>query len=124
MGLISRVSSRTYRQTSHYNKKMVCVPCIFIPLFLWIYNKFLHPIVDPIMRKWMGKPARKIKETGDEKKSCPVSGKGGDACEAKVEEKAEAAAPEVTNIDEQGDSDDDTPVVTRRTTRSRSRKAE
>merc|ERR1711978_572431 len=109
----------------HY-KRMVCVPCIFIPLFLWIYNKFLHPIVDPIMRKWMGKPARKIKETGE--KSCPVSGKGGDACEAKpeakVEEKAAAAAPEVTNIDEQGDSDDDTPVVTRRTTRSRSRKAE
>merc|ERR1711976_522074 len=112
------------RQTSHYKNKMVCVPCIFIPLFLWIYNKFSHPIVDPIMRKWMGKPARKIKESGE--KSCPVSGKGGDACEAKTEVKVEekAAATEVTNIDEQGDSDDDVPVVTRRTTRSRSRKAE
>merc|ERR1711920_437175 len=123
MGLISRVSSRTYRQTSHYKQKMVCVPCIFIPLFLWIYNKFLHPIIDPIMRKWMGKPARKIKETGE--KSCPVSGKSGDVCEAKSEAKAEetvAAAPEVTNIDEQDDSDVDAPVVTRRTTRSRSRK--
>merc|ERR1712117_689379 len=112
------------RQTSHYKQKMVCVPCIFIPLFLWIYNKFLHPIVDPIMRKWMGKPARKIKETEEPAKSCPISGKGGDACEAKVVEEKAAAAPEVTNIDEQGDSDDETPVVTRRTTRSRSRKAE
>merc|ERR1711879_724051 len=89
------------KQTSHY--KMVCVPCIFIPLFLWIYNKFLHPIVDPIMRKWMGKPARKIKEG---EKSCPVSGKGGDACETKPKAKPEekAVQPEVTNIDEKGDS--------------------
>jgi len=80
------------------------------------------------MRKWMGKPARKIKDKDEVAKSCPVSGKGGDKCEAKqpeneVSEKAPEKEPEVTNIDEEGDSDDE-PVVTRRTTRSRSRKAE
>lgn len=106
---------------------MVCVPCIFIPLFLWIYNKFLHPIMDPIMRKWMGKPARKIKSE-EVAKTCPVSGKGGDKCEAKpVGKEAEVLPedePEVTNIDESGDSDDEPVAVERRTTRSRSRKAE
>merc|ERR1712242_199276 len=115
MGLISRVSSRSYSFRSTSPSKMVCVPCIFIPLFLWIYNKFLHPIVDPIMRKWMGKPARKIKE--DDAKSCPVSGKSEGACAvSKPEEKAAIIAeaetePEETNIDE---SDDDEPQVVRR----------
>jgi len=74
----------------------------------------------------MGKPARKIKDKdGDAAKTCPISGKGGKKCEAKAPENEVAAKekPEVTNIDENGDSDDE-PVVTRRTTRSRSRKAE
>jgi len=85
--------------------------------------------MDPIMRKWMGKPARKIKAE-EVAKVCPVSGKGGDKCPASEAKPGEKEAelsdnePEVTNIDESGDSDDEPVVVERRTTRSRSRKAE
>merc|ERR1712113_269467 len=67
MGLISRVSSRTYRSVQPTTAKMVCVPCIFIPVLLWIYNKFLQPIVEPIFRRWMGKPEIVIKKKDDDK---------------------------------------------------------
>uniref|UniRef100_A0A8C8VPN1 Chromosome 18 open reading frame 32 n=1 Tax=Pelusios castaneus TaxID=367368 RepID=A0A8C8VPN1_9SAUR len=39
---------------------MVCIPCIVIPVLLWVYKKFLEPYVYPIIspfikRIWPGK---------------------------------------------------------------------
>uniref|UniRef100_A0A915KBI8 Uncharacterized protein n=1 Tax=Romanomermis culicivorax TaxID=13658 RepID=A0A915KBI8_ROMCU len=32
---------------------MVCIPCILIPLFLWIYCKFLQPyVIRLVPRRW------------------------------------------------------------------------
>ncbi|NWU28130.1 CR032 protein, partial [Dyaphorophyia castanea] len=28
---------------------MVCIPCIVIPVLLWVYKKFLEPYIYPIM---------------------------------------------------------------------------
>ncbi|OCU02697.1 UPF0729 protein C18orf32 homolog [Xenopus laevis] len=55
---------------------MVCIPCIVIPVLLWIYKKFLEPIVYPfispvINRIWPKKavqntpaPAKKEESNG------------------------------------------------------------
>ena len=95
---------------------MVCVPCIFIPVLLWIYHKFLQPIVEPIMRKWMGKPAAKKKvEVKEKAAECPIKTAADPVEEKQAAEKADA------------DDDDDDDVATgvrQRVTRSRSRKAE
>ena len=36
---------------------MVCIPCILLPLALWIYHKFLHPLIWRVMpenwRAWL-----------------------------------------------------------------------
>lgn len=35
---------------------MVCIPCIVIPLFLWIFHRFLQPLIMPYLpekaQKW------------------------------------------------------------------------
>ncbi|GAV05576.1 hypothetical protein RvY_15681 [Ramazzottius varieornatus] len=35
---------------------MVCIPCILIPAFLWIYHKFIRPYMGPVfvkLEEWM-----------------------------------------------------------------------
>ncbi|XP_021478307.1 UPF0729 protein C18orf32 homolog [Oncorhynchus mykiss] len=73
---------------------MVCIPCIVIPVLLWVYKRFLEPIIYPfigpiISRFW---PTRKAVQesgigTGDVKASeksngCPVMSNG--ACKTEV----------------------------------------
>ncbi|XP_071370642.1 UPF0729 protein C18orf32 homolog [Centroberyx affinis] len=45
---------------------MVCIPCIVIPVLLWVYKRFLEPIlypfISPIMNKFWTKKA--VQETG------------------------------------------------------------
>ncbi|KAF3701951.1 UPF0729 protein C18orf32 -like protein [Channa argus] len=45
---------------------MVCIPCIVIPVLLWIYKRFLEPIIypfiSPIINKFWTKKA--VQETG------------------------------------------------------------
>ncbi|KAG7477078.1 hypothetical protein MATL_G00090350 [Megalops atlanticus] len=45
---------------------MVCIPCIVIPVLLWVYKRFLEPIVYPfispiINRFW---PKKAVQESG------------------------------------------------------------
>lgn len=36
---------------------MVCIPCILIPLFLWIYHRFIRPYIQPVISLfWKPKP--------------------------------------------------------------------
>ncbi|TRY97114.1 hypothetical protein DNTS_032781 [Danionella cerebrum] len=45
---------------------MVCIPCIVIPVLLWVYKRFLEPIVYPfispiIARFWKKTPITETK---------------------------------------------------------------
>ncbi|XP_045544091.1 UPF0729 protein C18orf32 homolog isoform X2 [Salmo salar] len=67
---------------------MVCIPCIVIPILLWVYKRFLEPIIYPFMgpiisRFWPTKKAvqESVTGTGDMKASeksngCPVMSNG------------------------------------------------
>ncbi|XP_072430614.1 UPF0729 protein C18orf32 homolog [Chiloscyllium punctatum] len=53
---------------------MVCIPCIVIPVLLWVYKKFLEPILYPfispfISRLW-SKQAVKEKITTPKAEAC------------------------------------------------------
>ena len=65
---------------------MVCVPCIIIPVILWVYQnylkKYLDPVLGPILgpilkpiyakiEPWVGKY---VPNAGSEPPKCPVSG--------------------------------------------------
>ena len=65
---------------------MVCVPCIVIPVILWVYQnylkKYLDPVLGPILgpilkpiyakiEPWVGKY---VPNAGSEPPKCPVSG--------------------------------------------------
>uniref|UniRef100_A0A8C7D4V8 CR032 protein n=1 Tax=Oncorhynchus kisutch TaxID=8019 RepID=A0A8C7D4V8_ONCKI len=57
---------------------MVCIPCIVIPILLWVYKRFLEPIIYPFMgpiisRFWPTKTAvqESVTGTGD-MKACKV----------------------------------------------------
>ncbi|KAM5124982.1 UPF0729 protein C18orf32 homolog [Mantella aurantiaca] len=65
---------------------MVCIPCIVIPVLLWVYKKFLEPIVYPfispfINRIWPKKAVQNNPTSGNKDKAecngssniCPVS---------------------------------------------------
>ncbi|XP_072309320.1 UPF0729 protein C18orf32 homolog [Eucyclogobius newberryi] len=45
---------------------MVCIPCIVIPVLLWVYKRFLepfiYPFISPIINKFWTK--RAVQETG------------------------------------------------------------
>ncbi|XP_072353533.1 UPF0729 protein C18orf32 homolog isoform X2 [Scyliorhinus torazame] len=43
---------------------MVCIPCIVIPVLLWVYKKFLEPILYPFISPFISRlwPKRAMKE--------------------------------------------------------------
>ena len=49
---IKETQTHKTRKQTHREAKMVCVPCIFIPLFLYIWHKFLQPIVLKFWNPW------------------------------------------------------------------------
>lgn len=54
---------------------MVCVPCIFVPVFLFIWYRFLQPIFQPIFMRFYN-PFKKVDETKTDSPSetkCPAS---------------------------------------------------
>ncbi|XP_040277043.1 UPF0729 protein C18orf32 homolog [Bufo gargarizans] len=34
---------------------MVCIPCIVIPILLWVYKKFLEPIIYPVISPFISR---------------------------------------------------------------------
>ncbi|XP_038130840.1 UPF0729 protein C18orf32 homolog [Cyprinodon tularosa] len=49
---------------------MVCIPCIVIPVLLWVYKRFLEPIIYPVISPFInaiwGKKA--VTDTGTDQK--------------------------------------------------------
>lgn len=57
---------------------MVCIPCIVIPIFLYIWHRFIQPIVTRFWNAWgHGEKAKTIQDIPspqpDQKISCPFS---------------------------------------------------
>lgn len=50
-----------WKRATDLSTTMVWVTCIFIPLFIWIWHKFLKPLVD----RWYGVPPKAIKDEKD-----------------------------------------------------------
>ncbi|NWX22667.1 CR032 protein, partial [Aegotheles bennettii] len=48
---------------------MVCIPCIVIPVLLWIYKKFLEPYIYPVIAPFVKRvwPKRAVQETAGTK---------------------------------------------------------
>uniref|UniRef100_A0A8C2REY7 CR032 protein n=1 Tax=Capra hircus TaxID=9925 RepID=A0A8C2REY7_CAPHI len=49
---------------------MVCIPCIVIPVLLWVYKKFLEPYIYPLISPFVSRmwPRKAIRETNDKNK--------------------------------------------------------
>lgn len=45
---------------------MVCIPCIVIPVLLWVYKRFLEPFIYPLISPIMNTlwPKKAVQETG------------------------------------------------------------
>lgn len=58
---------------------MVCIPCIVIPVLLWIYKKFLEPYIYPVISPFVSRiwPGKAVQESSDNNKS-QVDCKGAD----------------------------------------------
>ncbi|KAK2114036.1 hypothetical protein P7K49_008302, partial [Saguinus oedipus] len=63
---------RSHRSTVEELKPrtMVCIPCIVIPVLLWIYKQFLEPYIYPLISPFVGGiwPKKAIQETNDTNK--------------------------------------------------------
>ncbi|XP_062867828.1 UPF0729 protein C18orf32 homolog [Trichomycterus rosablanca] len=63
---------------------MVCIPCIVIPVLLWVYKRFLEPIIypfiSPFISRFWTKTAVQETGTGGEKGSTKADN---DSCKAK-----------------------------------------
>ena len=72
---------------------MACIPCVLIPLFLYIWHKWLAPIFVPILSKVPlvknlfqdSNKNEKSKAKSSEKAKCPLTGKSGNEKEGKEE---------------------------------------
>lgn len=58
--------------------QMVCIPCIVIPVFLYIWHRFLQPMVIKFWRLWGSKEDKQIignvnSNELEKKTSCPFS---------------------------------------------------
>ncbi|KAK2508100.1 hypothetical protein MC885_006490 [Smutsia gigantea] len=60
-------------------RTMVCIPCIVIPVLLWIYKKFLEPYIYPLISPFVSRvwPRKALQECNDKKKG-KVDYKGAD----------------------------------------------
>ncbi|XP_043831221.1 UPF0729 protein C18orf32 homolog [Dromiciops gliroides] len=49
---------------------MVCIPCIVIPVLLWVYKKFLEPYIYHLISPFVSRlwPKKGLKESSIEKK--------------------------------------------------------
>ncbi|XP_010289884.1 PREDICTED: UPF0729 protein C18orf32 homolog [Phaethon lepturus] len=69
---------------------MVCIPCIVIPVLLWVYKKFLEPYIYPVIAPFIKRvwPKKAVQET--------KQGRGGSA--------GNPRAPSATKRDQEDES--------------------
>ncbi|NWW21959.1 CR032 protein, partial [Falcunculus frontatus] len=48
---------------------MVCIPCIVIPVLLWLYKKFVEPYIYPVIAPFIKRvwPKKAVQEAADAK---------------------------------------------------------
>ncbi|GAB1301866.1 UPF0729 protein C18orf32 homolog [Apodemus speciosus] len=57
---------------------MVCIPCIVIPVLLWIFKKFLEPYIYPVVsRIWPKKAVQLASDKNMGKADCKGAGTNG-----------------------------------------------
>uniref|UniRef100_A0A8D0NX73 CR032 protein n=1 Tax=Sus scrofa TaxID=9823 RepID=A0A8D0NX73_PIG len=58
---------------------MVCIPCIVIPVLLWVYKKFLEPYIYPLISPFVSRmwPKKAVRDCNDKNKG-KVDYKGAD----------------------------------------------
>ena len=52
---------------------MVCIPCILIPVLLWIFHKYLQPIILKFWNPWASKSVSAPPDAGGDAALDPVS---------------------------------------------------
>ncbi|XP_004412545.1 PREDICTED: UPF0729 protein C18orf32 homolog [Odobenus rosmarus divergens] len=59
-----------FRNSSRCASQMVCVPCIVIPILLWIYKKFLEPYMYPLISPFVSHmwPRKALRESHNKNK--------------------------------------------------------
>lgn len=72
---------------------MVCIPCIVIPVLLWVYKKFLEPYIYPVIAPFIKRvwPKKAVEET-----TATKQGQGGSA--------GNPRAPSATKRDQEDES--------------------
>lgn len=72
---------------------MVCIPCIVIPVLLWVYKKFLEPYIYPVIAPFIKRvwPKKAVEET-----TAAKQGQGGSA--------GNPRAPSATKRDQEDES--------------------
>ncbi|XP_008690138.1 UPF0729 protein C18orf32 homolog [Ursus americanus] len=55
---------------------MVCVPCVVIPILLWVYKKFLEPYIYPLISPFVSRmwPRKALRESHDKNKGIDCKG--------------------------------------------------
>ncbi|NWR02217.1 CR032 protein, partial [Paradoxornis webbianus] len=63
---------------------MVCIPCIVIPVLLWVYKKFVEPYIYPVIAPFVKRvwPKRAVQEPPDTRQGtggpqAPAAPRGG-----------------------------------------------
>ncbi|XP_010168359.1 UPF0729 protein C18orf32 homolog [Antrostomus carolinensis] len=72
---------------------MVCIPCIVIPVLLWVYKKFLEPYIYPVIAPFIKRvwPKKAVEQT-----TATKQGQGGGA--------GNPQAPSATKTDQEDES--------------------
>ncbi|NWY46024.1 CR032 protein, partial [Sylvia atricapilla] len=54
---------------------MVCIPCIVIPVLLWVYKKFVEPYIYPVIAPFVKRvwPKRAVQEPPDTRQGTGAS---------------------------------------------------
>ncbi|NWS45508.1 CR032 protein, partial [Probosciger aterrimus] len=57
---------------------MVCIPCIVIPVLLWVYKKFLEPYIYPVIAPFVKRvwPKKAVQETTTTKEDLQFESNG------------------------------------------------
>ncbi|XP_009872796.1 PREDICTED: UPF0729 protein C18orf32 homolog [Apaloderma vittatum] len=81
---------------------MVCIPCIVIPVLLWVYKKFLEPYIYPVIAPFIKRvwPKQAVQET-----TATKQGQGGSAGKPRVPSAAkgdEEDEPEIYKFESNG----------------------
>ncbi|XP_017537488.1 UPF0729 protein C18orf32 homolog [Pygocentrus nattereri] len=63
---------------------MVCIPCIVIPVLLWVYKRFLEPIIYPFISPFISRfwTKKAVQETGTGTGTGTSTGAGSATCKA------------------------------------------